>query len=561
VIAAGASGRSVAVCFMLPLLWLVSASPAALQPDQIALLINDKSPGSRELAEFYAKARGIPAGRIIALSIDQPPGPFPLEEMPRSDYEPLVAEPIRKFLLTNGLASRVKCLVSFWGLPLRVGPRTNSDAENAELSAIDQERVDLVPRVARAVDSLEALARQLQPQFTPTRAPLRSDEVVSLARRADGAMAAIVKALQAMPNNAARADSVQRLLDLVGQLGGPLVRSERLVSPDMALLTTQPATSDEIADVRQKLTDMRNRVMQMSVQTPVGRAGQRDLTRSNLGTLSLLRILDMQHSELQTAETQAALDSELALLWWGQYSKFRWQRNPFYVHYAGPPVPGLTLMVMRLDGPTIPIVRSIITTSIDVEKTGLQGQVAIDARGKLPSDGYGVYDQTLRNLAGLLRSHTKLKVTLDDQEAIFPAHSLDHVAIYCGWYSLRRYVPECQFNAGAVGFHIASFELVGLHSPDETGWVHGLLSDGVVATLGPVAEPYVQSFPAADEFFPLLLTGKLSLAEVYWKTTPMASWMQDCIGDPLYRPYAVNPALAVSDLPPVLRQAIGSGHP
>ena len=49
--------------------------------------------------------------------------------------------------------------------------------------------------------------------------------------------------------------------------------------------------------------------------------------------------------------------------------------------------------------------------------------------------------------------------------------------------------------------------------------MRGLLIDGVVGTLGPVAEPYLQSFPTADEFFPLLLTGKLTLAEVYWRTT------------------------------------------
>ena len=29
----------------------------------------------------------------------------------------------------------------------------------------------------------------------------------------------------------------------------------------------------------------------------------------------------------------------------------------------------------------------------------------------------------------------------------------------------------------------------------------------------------------------------------------MASWMNTCIGDPLYRPYAKNPPLAVEDMP------------
>jgi hypothetical protein len=74
--------------------------------------------------------------------------------------------------------------------------------------------------------------------------------------------------------------------------------------------------------------------------------------------------------------------------------------------------------------------------------------------------------------------------------------------------------------------------------------------------VGPVAEPYLHSFPLQEEFFPLLMTGKLPLAEVYWTTTPLTSWMQTCIGDPLYTPFARNPALKVDDLPPLLRSTI-----
>ncbi len=45
--------------------------------------------------------------------------------------------------------------------------------------------------------------------------------------------------------------------------------------------------------------------------------------------------------------------------------------------------------------------------------------------------------------------------------------------------------------------------MMSLHDPNERGWCHNLLKDGVVGTLGPVFEPYLQSFPPADEFFPL----------------------------------------------------------
>jgi len=57
------------------------------------------------------------------------------------------------------------------------------------------------------------------------------------------------------------------------------------------------------------------------------------------------------------------------------------------------------------------------------------------------------------------------------------------------------------------------------------------------------------------------MTGKLTLAEVYWKTTPLTSWMTTCIGDPLYTPYKVNPPLAADDVSPGLRSALSGAAP
>jgi uncharacterized protein (TIGR03790 family) len=147
------------------------------------------------------------------------------------------------------------------------------------------------------------------------------------------------------------------------------------------------------------------------------------------------------------------------------------------------------------------------------------------------------------------KARTKLAITFDDQPEVMAPHSAKNVAVYMGWYSVDRYVPACDFVPGAVGFHLASFTMLTLRREDPRCWVRNLLDDGITATLGAVEEPYVQAFPAADDFFPLLLTGKLTLAEVYWKSVPWTSWRISMIGDPLYTPYKVNPVLAVEDLP------------
>jgi uncharacterized protein (TIGR03790 family) len=286
----------------------------------------------------------------------------------------------------------------------------------------------------------------------------------------------------------------------------------------------------------------------------------RAIIRDHFGLFRYVELLNGQYAAYESKETESSLDSELALLWWdNRYPRYRWQMNALnYKIQSVPPGTPPTLMVMRLDGPAEEAVDRIILSSLKVEQEGLKGQVALDGRGMKADDGYGKYDHSIRNLADLLKARTKLTVTFDDREALFQPGpgALKDVALYCGWYSLRNYVPAFAFSEGAVGFHVASSELVSLHAPDERGWVRGLINDGVVATLGPVAEPYLQSFPPADEFFPLLMTGELTLAEVYWKTTPMTSWMTTCIGDPLYRPYKANPALKKEDLPEHLRAAV-----
>jgi uncharacterized protein (TIGR03790 family) len=90
---------------------------------------------------------------------------------------------------------------------------------------------------------------------------------------------------------------------------------------------------------------------------------------------------------------------------------------------------------------------------------------------------------------------------------------------------------------GAVGFHIASQECQTLKNKGSQVWCKMMLEKGVAATLGPVAEPYVQTFPIPDLFFGLLLDGQLSLAECYALSNPFWSWQMVLIGDPLYRPF------------------------
>jgi hypothetical protein len=297
-----------------------------------------------------------------------------------------------------------------------------------------------------------------------------------------------------------------------------------------------------------------------------------------------LRKLEDRRRWLEHAESVAAVDSELALLWHEGYDLRRWQLNLLYfqvpddLRKGKPPVVmtarldgphlairgaplgalGIGARPARLKGPNVALLQRLIDQAIEVEAKGLQGKVYVDARGipfKFDTKGdqgfgYGGYDESLREMAKLLRTGAKLDVTLDDKPELFAPYSCDDCALYCGWYSHARYVPCCRFAPGAVAYHIASSEAVSLRDPHAPYWCPNLLQDGVIATLGPVSEPYTVGFPKPAEFFGFLTTGEYTLVECYWKTELFASWMTVLVGDPLYNPYKKAPKLKPEQVKP-----------
>jgi uncharacterized protein (TIGR03790 family) len=149
---------------------------------------------------------------------------------------------------------------------------------------------------------------------------------------------------------------------------------------------------------------------------------------------------------------------------------------------------------------------------------------------------YGQYDQSLLDLAILTGYRRQLPVKKEQTAKLFSSGSCPEAAIYCGWYSLREYVDAFDFVDGAVGFHISSLEAVRLRDSNAKTWCPAMLVDGITATLGAVAEPYLHSFPKPRDFFTELYEGRC-LVEAYYRTKPFNSWQLLLIGDPLYRPF------------------------
>jgi len=243
------------------------------------------------------------------------------------------------------------------------------------------------------------------------------------------------------------------------------------------------------------------------------------------------------------------VDSELTLLLVQDYPKVHWLPNPLHLRYDKEPAMRrfrqAVVMVGRLDGPTPEIARRLVDDALKTEAQGLKGTCYLDARGlkgKEQVGSYAWFDAHLEHLAELMKQRSTMKVVLDRRPGLFLRGSCPQAALYCGWYSLRKYVPSFTWQKGSVAYHVASAEATTLRKPGSQVWCKRLLEEGVAATLGPVAEPYLMAFPLPDDFFPLLMEGKLSLLEVYFRTIPHLSWQMILIGDPLYKPFKRDPA-------------------
>ncbi|WP_022666603.1 TIGR03790 family protein [Desulfospira joergensenii] len=246
---------------------------------------------------------------------------------------------------------------------------------------------------------------------------------------------------------------------------------------------------------------------------------------------------------IRNLDRTASFDSELSLVKKKEYNLDRWQPNPFYLGFKNQTLKigkSDVMMTSRLDGASPKVVKRIINDSLEAEKEGLEGTAYFDARWKYPGDnkkvsGYAFYDKSIHEAARYHEKKQILPVKLNDSQDLFQPGDCPNAALYCGWYKLANYVDAFTWAKGSVGFHIASSECVTLRNKNSKVWCKKMLDKGIAATVGPVGEPYVQSFPVPELFFKLLTEGYLTLTESYFVSLPYLSWKMVLVGDPLYR--------------------------
>jgi uncharacterized protein (TIGR03790 family) len=537
-----------ATCLIVFLAWLVliliPAGAQALSPHDLVIVYNRKIPESQAVAAYYAEKRLVPSNNLVGVEVSTS------EDMSRQEFDEKLAPPVRALVNELQTQGKTPAILLVYGIPLRVGPApvTKNDEVFKELATkkVNEYQklvLQLVVKLDRLTPALPGRPVWSDPSKKLTYPP---QQILVMAHQSFLRGLAYLQKKPPVGEARTRAE----VMSLLIKLGG--------TSPEAHALMAQMDQSqgqERQALQQQKLLGW-NAVMSSEVQeamlrgilpkTAMDVAASIRFTNGLIGELNFWEDARLLYEKQDSA---AAVDSEMTLIMAGPYQTSGWLANPFLRYKRLPAINRVrarTLMVGRVDGPTPDIARRLVDDALEVEKTGLTGTFYLDARGLTGQARLGNYiwfDQHLTHLYDLVKKYSDMQVVLDKQPTVLPPGNCPDAALYCGWYAASNYVPAFKWNKGAVGYHVASYEATTLKKPGSNVWCKRMLEEGVAATLGPVSEPYLHSFPPPDQFFPLLMTGKLTLLEVYFLTVPQVSWKQILIGDPLYCPFKNNPAI------------------
>jgi uncharacterized protein (TIGR03790 family) len=246
---APAFGFRLATCASLLALSLSYAAAAEAQTaENVAVVINDASPASRRIGEYYASKRGIPATNIIHISTTQD------EEIDRRTYATAVEWPVRVRVSQQRLHDRILYIVLTKGVPLRImgsGGRFGTFASvDAELSLTYRRMTGQQFSTLGAVDNPYFLSTK---EISEARPFTHRDQDIFLVTRLDGY-------------------TVEDALALIDRATGPAAEGEIVLATERPART--PAVSEWLSTAASRLAQQKS-AQRVVIETSVAPADER----------------------------------------------------------------------------------------------------------------------------------------------------------------------------------------------------------------------------------------------------------------------------------------------
>jgi uncharacterized protein (TIGR03790 family) len=114
------------------------ASAAAQSAENVLVVINDASPASRKIGEYYIKQRTVPSSNVVHIRTDTD------DTIERVEYLSTIEGPIAGFLSRHALQDRILYIVLTKGTPLRINGTSGQDGT---VASVDSELALLYKRM------------------------------------------------------------------------------------------------------------------------------------------------------------------------------------------------------------------------------------------------------------------------------------------------------------------------------------------------------------------------------------------------------------------------------
>ena len=237
------------VASLLAVVAFLGSTPCAtaLEPKEVAVLYADGDQESKELALYYAKARGIPEREsVFSVEIPGAGGEEPSDELDRSVWEQKVRPAILKWLEQNDPNRKLRCIVTCRGIPAKIGKRDSSSANMTARTRFLRE--SRRRRVAKANELVLAFEQKLGRKLTrsgPLASTATSKEV---ADRLESVISVLQEYAKALPTAAEKQQilsAYEQFLTIAGGIDAAAKMISSRVSAD-ALKTLQPLQAFQI---------------------------------------------------------------------------------------------------------------------------------------------------------------------------------------------------------------------------------------------------------------------------------------------------------------------------
>jgi uncharacterized protein (TIGR03790 family) len=113
---------------------LASVAVEAQTPSQVLVVVNKRSPASKEIGDYYIRKRGVPAANLCVIDTEAK------ETTTRPAYSKEIEAPVSRFLRAHGLQESILYIVLTTGVPLRVWTTNGkSDTLASDEASVDSE--------------------------------------------------------------------------------------------------------------------------------------------------------------------------------------------------------------------------------------------------------------------------------------------------------------------------------------------------------------------------------------------------------------------------------------